>query len=351
MTSIRVKKGHEDEGLLAFFPDGFTILDEARIPMDEWYAKIAANGIMFRVQAPFGAGARAIEQNARSSQYLNSGDSFTVITENAGFVWVGMGSGDVEKAAAERLFDVVQRPAATSSFAEGSEPAEFWESVGGQGEYSKVKEQTGFAPGFEPRLFNVSNSTGYMWMEEIPAFGQEDLLNDDCCILDAYNQIYVWIGNKSNKTEQRGVMKRAEKYLAEIRDNRVKDDVTITEVLAGREPPAFQVQFIQWEPEVAAQWLESDPEVLRANTEEEVKQQASAAAAAANPFAGKLDPATNKFTYEVLKSSFPEGVAPNAKEYYLSDEEFASVIAMPKAEWDAMKQWKRDRKKKEVGLF
>ena len=67
MTRIRVKKGHEDEGLLAFFPSGFVILDEARVSMDDWWAKTQANGTMFRVQAPFGAGSRAIEQNSRSS--------------------------------------------------------------------------------------------------------------------------------------------------------------------------------------------------------------------------------------------------------------------------------------------
>lgn len=49
MTRMRVKKGHEDEALLSFFPDGFTILDEARVSMDEWYAKVAQNGVMFRV--------------------------------------------------------------------------------------------------------------------------------------------------------------------------------------------------------------------------------------------------------------------------------------------------------------
>jgi hypothetical protein len=45
-------------------------------------------------------------------------------------------------------------------------------------------------------------------------------------------------------------------------------------------------------------------------------------------FNGKLDPNTNKFTYEVLKSSFPEGVASTKKEYYLSDAEFAQFIGM-----------------------
>lgn len=157
MTRMRVKKGHEDEAFLHWFPDGFAILDEARIPMDQWYAKVAQNGVMFRVQAPFGEGARAIEQNSRSSGYLNSGDSYTIINGDAGFVWQGIGSNDYERGAAEKLFDFIQRPAAVSNHAEGSETAEFWDSVGGQGEYSKVKESVGFAPDFEPRLFQVSN--------------------------------------------------------------------------------------------------------------------------------------------------------------------------------------------------
>lgn len=36
MTHIRVKKGHEDEAFLSWFPEGFVILDEARISLDEW---------------------------------------------------------------------------------------------------------------------------------------------------------------------------------------------------------------------------------------------------------------------------------------------------------------------------
>ena len=190
-----------------------------------------------------------------------------------------------------------------------------------------------------------------MWMEELPAFAQEDLLNEDCYILDAYNTIFTWIGNQSNKFEKTGVVKRAEKYLAECRDARNKNDVIIEEVLAGREPPAFTVQFIQWEPEVAEKWLETDAAVVAERTVEESKVAAAAAAVANDAFAGQLDPASNKFTYEVLKSSFPPGVAATKKEYYLSDEEFNTVIGMSMADWEALKQWKRDRKKQDIGLF
>jgi len=48
-TYIQVRKGKEDTTFLSFFPDGFLILDEARIPMDEWYAKASERGVMFRV--------------------------------------------------------------------------------------------------------------------------------------------------------------------------------------------------------------------------------------------------------------------------------------------------------------
>lgn len=58
---IALRKGHEDEGFLQFFPNGFFILDETRVPMDQYKAKLEQNGAMFRVQAPGGKGARAIE--------------------------------------------------------------------------------------------------------------------------------------------------------------------------------------------------------------------------------------------------------------------------------------------------
>jgi hypothetical protein len=58
------------------------------------------------------------------------------------------------------------------------------------------------AEGFEPRLFHVSNASGYTFMKEVVAFTQEDLLNEDVYILDAYDCLFVWIGNKSNKFER-----------------------------------------------------------------------------------------------------------------------------------------------------
>ena len=52
-----------------------------------------------------------------------------------------------------------------------------------------------------------------MWMKEIPAFAQEDLLNDDVYILDSFDKVYLWIGYGANKFEQKGAYARAEKYI------------------------------------------------------------------------------------------------------------------------------------------
>ena len=194
-TQYSVKKGHEDETFLSLFPEGFAILDEARIPMADWNAKTAENGVMFRVQAPFGGSARSIEQNARSAEYLNSGDAFVVFMPNfeSAFVWHGPGANDDEKKAAQQLFDLFQKPAAIETMDEGQESEAFWASIGGKAEYSHVKESNMVAPpDFEPRLFSVSNSSGYMWMNEVPQFQQEDLINFDCFILDAFSTIFVW---------------------------------------------------------------------------------------------------------------------------------------------------------------
>lgn len=55
---------------------------------------------------------------------------------------------------------------------------------------------------FQPRLFNVSNQGGFMFVKEVFGYVQEDLDNTDVMILDAYNTVYIWIGNKSNQHEQ-----------------------------------------------------------------------------------------------------------------------------------------------------
>lgn len=105
MTTIRVSKGHETEELLRFFPKGFIILDEARVPLSNFNDKVNQNGAMFRVQAPYGGGARSIEQNERACGHLNSGDAFVVFLPgmSAAYLWLGKGANEPEINAGRHL--------------------------------------------------------------------------------------------------------------------------------------------------------------------------------------------------------------------------------------------------------
>ena len=91
---------------------------------------------------------------------------------------------------------------------EGEEDQAFWDAIGGKGEYSTSKEAM-VCPNFEPRLFHVSNATGFTFMKEVIAFAQEDMLNDDVYVLDSFDKVYIWIGNKSNDFERKGAFKKA----------------------------------------------------------------------------------------------------------------------------------------------
>lgn len=116
------------------------------------------------------------------------------------YVWHGPGANEEEKKGAQQVFDLFSRPAAIETMDEGQESEAFWDSVGGKGEYSHVKNCDMIPPGdFEPRLFSVSNTSGFMWMQEIPQFQQEDLINEDCFIMDAYSTVFVWVGALSIK--------------------------------------------------------------------------------------------------------------------------------------------------------
>lgn len=111
-------------------------------------------------------------------------------------MWKGEGANEAELKLGQQIMDLhfADLPVKLS-ISEGDEPEEFWGAFeSGRTEYSSTKD-TGIALGFEARLFHASNSQGYFHVEEIPNFTQDDMINDDIMLMDAYNTIYVWIGN------------------------------------------------------------------------------------------------------------------------------------------------------------
>ena len=52
----------------------------------------------------------------------------------------------------------------------------------------------------EARLFEISNITGTVKVDEVHNFSQEDLLDDDVMMLDTFTTVYIWIGSQAQQT-------------------------------------------------------------------------------------------------------------------------------------------------------
>lgn len=133
----------------------------------------------------------------------------------------------------------------TVNVKEGSENEEFWSLLGGKAEYPQVGKYEWKA--VEPRLFILSDVTGSFKSEEIYSFSQADLVDGDVALLDAYNEIYLWIGSGASEKEKKLIIETAEQYLENAKDGRNKDNVSICNVFAGRETLNFTRHFQGWD--------------------------------------------------------------------------------------------------------
>jgi len=138
---------------------------------------------------------------------------------------------------------------------EGHEPAAFWAAIGGKVPYASEKPAAATG-GFEPRLFECSDSTGAFRVEEVFDFSQEDLDHDDVYILDCWNATYVWIGaNNVNEREMTQAMETAEAYIrAQGEHDSRPVDIGPQLVSAGAEPHEFTAEFVGWSKANASDW-------------------------------------------------------------------------------------------------
>lgn len=73
--------------------------------------------------------------------------------------------------------------------AEGQEPAEFWDLLGGKTPYANDKRLQQEILDVQPRLFECSNKTGRFIVTEITDFTQDDLNPSDMMLLDTWDQV------------------------------------------------------------------------------------------------------------------------------------------------------------------
>jgi len=126
--------------------------------------------------------------------------------------------------------------------------ADFWNHFGGkpenllhqtQEEMDWEKENTAH----EKALFHVSDETGEMIIDEIARgedVSRDQLLSEDCFILDTGVVLFVWVGAGANKNELREAMGHAVNFLHETGR---PAHTPIIRIIEGKEPHRFWKAF------------------------------------------------------------------------------------------------------------
>ncbi|XP_068950504.1 scinderin [Petaurus breviceps papuanus] len=247
-VQVRVSQGKEPVHLLSLFKDKPLIIYKNGTSKKGGQAPPAPTRL-FQVRRNLGSITRIVEVDVDSDS-LNSNDVFVLkLPRNAGYTWIGRGASEEEEKGAEYLRSVLK--CHTTKVLEGQEPEEFWGALGGKKAYQTSPLLETQMADHPPRLFGCSNKTGRFLIEEVPGeFTQDDLAEDDVMLLDAWEQIFLWIGKDANEVEKSESMKSAKTYL-EMDPSRRDRRTPIIIVKQGSEPPTFTGWFLGWD---ASKW-------------------------------------------------------------------------------------------------
>ncbi|KAK5912285.1 hypothetical protein CesoFtcFv8_002177 [Champsocephalus esox] len=305
---------------------------------------------LFQVHGSDPSNTKAMELPALASS-LNSNDVFLLKSQSGIHLWCGKGSSGDERAMAKEVSSVIGQKSKQGSeeiVAEGQEPFEFWELLGGKAPYANDKRLQQSILDQQPRLFECSNKTGRFIVTEVTQFTQDDLNEDDVMLLDTWDQVILWIGKEANEVERKEAVVTSREYLRTHPGAR-DPDTPIVLIKQGFEPPTFTGWFAAWDP---SKWSGGKSyEELKKELGDEVSPVSVALELNCVESEKSFQCFTPDDLVNKLTNELPEGVDPTQKEKYLSDSDFNNIFGINKDDFSSMPRWKQLKMKKEVGMF
>lgn len=348
-VQVRVVQNKEPNHFLALFHghfivhyggrgSGFKNADEADTYDDDGVS-------LFHVKGTNASNTRAV-QVPEKAHSLNGGDCFVLLSPETMYIWYGMGALDDERSYAKSIAEFLKgsrNVVELDQGATGGDADQFFQILeGSPDQVQEVPADDELGSAREPRLFQASNKTGEFTMEEISAFTQDDLVQDDIFLLDTYNSLWVWVGHDSNREEREYAFKAALDYVQHAPDGRDKD-TPVLQVAAGHEPPPFTQAFLGWDYGKAADFADPYAAALalastgvKAITADDLGYRA-------------YEPSLS--LDQVLAKEDGLNLDPKNRELYLSDADFQAAMGCNKSEFAAYKGWKKDQLKKKAKLF
>lgn len=313
---------------------------------------------LFRVKGTTPINTVAV-QVPEDSEHLNGGDCFILVTPSEVYTWFGHGSNEDEQTVAVSISSTLAGSYKGTGgrtivpVKEGEESADFWNDLGGKSSYPT--HSVGEFPPVEPRMFHCSTATGRFVVDEVENFDQTDLHDEDVFIIDTYSQLFLWVGTQASEDEKKKAMDTAQSFISDADDGR-DAGTPIIRVHPGSEPDMFSTHFVSWDADYIKKNQYICPyEAKLQKLAAEKGRVAPEPEPEPEPEVGSLFKAPNsiKVAYEAVKGTGnePDGVDPSRKEEYLDKDTFVSLFKMTKKEFAALAKWKRDKMKRELGLF
>uniref|UniRef100_A0A8C9TJZ7 Advillin n=1 Tax=Scleropages formosus TaxID=113540 RepID=A0A8C9TJZ7_SCLFO len=365
-VQVRVTMGKEPRHFMAMFKGKMVVFEGGT----------SRNGVvepeppirLFQVCGSEPLNTKAIEVPAVAAS-LNSNDVFLLISQTGRYLWCGKGSSGDERAMAKEVSSVIGL-GFEETVAEGLEPIEFWNLLGGKALYASDKRLQQAVVDHHPRLFECSNKTGRFIVTEIAHFTQDDLCEDDIMLLDTWDQIILWLGNDANETERTESVVISQEYLHTHPGSR-DPDTPVLLVKQGFEPPTFTGWFTAWDPskwsggktyEQLKKELGDVTSITRISTVKNAMEHQLTLILlffhqnhSKSSSAVENDPIFENYPPEMLinkpATELPKGVDPAQKEKYLSDLDFSAVFGISKDNFASLPRWKQLNMKKSRGLF
>ncbi|XP_053118102.1 scinderin isoform X3 [Hemicordylus capensis] len=243
-VQIRVTQGKEPSHLLSLFKEKPLIVYKDGTSKKGGQVP-APPTRLFQIRRNLAITTRIVEVDVDATS-LNSNDVFVLkLPNSSGYTWVGKGASREEEKGAQYVASVLK--CQTSRVEEGQEPEQFWSTLGGKKKYQTSAQLLTESEDHPPRLYGCSNKTGRFIIEEVPGeFTQDDLAEDDVMLLDAWDQVFVWIGKDANEMERTESVKSAKRYIETDPSGRDKGTPLVI-VNQGYEPPTFTGWFLGWD--------------------------------------------------------------------------------------------------------
>ncbi|XP_003224242.1 macrophage-capping protein [Anolis carolinensis] len=253
----REVQGNESDIFMEYFPHGIKYQEGGvESAFNKAQASQGPQPIHKLYQVKGKKNIRATERELSWASF-NTGDCFIMDLGETIFTWCGAKSNILERNKARDLATTIRDSerkgrARVEIIADGEEPAEMITVLGpkpplkeGRPEDDAVADQKNAVAAV---LYKVSDMTGKMSLTKVSEsspFRQDQLITDDCFILDngQCGKIYVWKGLRANEQEQQAALKVSENFISQMK----YPLNTQVEILPqGRESPLFKQFFINW---------------------------------------------------------------------------------------------------------